>query len=201
MRARRSVERPGNPLRITLTLAMFLACAAVGCDRQPSSGTATSTAPPPASLLPPPAPPSYTDAMKPLAEEMQRMRILLERPPSVQAADFHRQFREVKLRFEQADRAIVAAADRQRKSWEGYGKAMDLLRQVEQGFEQQDALAARADNPPAPDLNELKASTQRTIALIDDMKNASILSVQLPRYMIAAAAKILVAESGLRRGE
>ena len=204
MRARRSVTGSGNRLRVTLALATAFAYATAGCDRKPSLSPATSAAPAPASSPPPaPGPPSYADAMKPLAEEMQRMRILLERPTSVQAADFYRQFREVKLRFEQADRAVVAAADRERTSWVGYGQAMDFLRQVEQGFEQQDAIAARADGPPGPppDLNNLKASTQRTTALIDDMKNLSILSVQLPRYMLAAAAKIAVAESDLRRAQ
>ena len=131
------------------------------------------------------------------------MRILVERPASVEAKDFHRQFREVKLRWEQVE-SKLAAADRSRQSWQHYAKAMELLRQAEQGLEQETAIKVKADNPKPPppaDLEHAPEIHQRANEALVDLKNALILQSQLPRMMASAGGYILLAESALRRQE
>jgi hypothetical protein len=194
---------------IVCAMVLVAVAALDGCDRAedgraaPSAAATPAPAPPTSSPAAGNAPQSYPEVIKPLVEAMQRMRILTEHPAAVEASEFHRQFREVKLRWEQAE-IKLAAADRARKSWQHYVKAMELLRQAEQGLEQETALNVKADNPkpqPPADLDHLPEIQQRGNEVLDDLKNALILQSQLPRTMAAAGGYILLAESALRRQE
>jgi NCAIR mutase (PurE)-related protein len=131
---------------------------------------------------------------------MQRMRILLERPDSVEPADVTKQYREVKLRFDQTATKLTAE-DRGRSSWSHLSKAMDQLNQVQRGLELENDYSRAVENglpPVASGPNQIKESTEQNIRYLHATTAAIVLAHKLPEMMTVARDEIARAETDLQ---
>ena len=185
--------------RTVVLLTYATATVVGGCDRDSGApGANSSAATATAAATPTPAE-RYGDAVRPLVEELTRMRLLVERPETVDAVEFRRQLREVKLRFAQVEPAVTAE-DRTRPSWQQVEKAMHFLGKADEGLAREEALGAEAQRA-APASETTDARLTRMRRSVEMVKELSAVSADVPRAMAAAGGAILLVESYLKDGK
>lgn len=185
----------GTGLVPAATLIALVVLLGVGCGEQEPSASGTSVVSAPAAAMP------LSERVRPLVEELTRLKVIIDRE-SLDVAAFRHAVGEVEVQLGRAQAALLAG-DADNPSWQHLTKAVEFIRRADKNLARQEVLA---EPPPAvrsadgrpPGLNDLDAMNRHTLQLVDQIKELALVSAETPKALAAASGEILMAQIALR---